>query len=150
MSNGLAWNSDDSVMYYIDTGALHLYTFDYDKEKGTLSNQKVLIDYFQHALALPDGMCIDTKGRLWVASFTGQRVTCWDPKTKESVMTLKIPGAQRITSCCFGGPEYKWLFVTSATVGASEEELADNPNSGHVFVIKDLGACGTPAHKFNS
>ena len=150
LSNGLDWNQDDNVMYYIDSiPTKTLYTFAYNKENGSVTDQKVLIDYGQDAeLAIPDGMCTDTAGRLWVASFNGQRLTCWDPETKERVMTLKIPGAKRVTSCCFGGPGYSWLFVTSATYGASKEELAESPNAGALFVIKDLGAHGMPAHKF--
>ena len=154
LSNGLDWNAADDTMYYIDTRPKNLYKFAYDKETGTLSDRKVLIDYSQDpGLGLPDGMCVDNMGRLWVASFgvepgSGGRVTCWDPRTGERVMTLKIPGAQRITSCCFGGPDYRWLFVTSAQFGASEEELKNMPNSGALFVVKDLGAKGGPAHKF--
>lgn len=95
-----------------------------------------------------DGMCTDEKGRIWVAMFNGQSITCWDPATKKILLTVKIPGAKCITSCCFGGPNYDWMFVTSATFSSSEQELADYPNSGDLFVIKDLGARGTPAHKF--
>ena len=136
-------------MYYIDTVAYSLYSFTYDKGDGSIVDKKVLIDYSQDTeLSFPDGMCVDADGRLWVASFGGQRVTCWNPQTKERVMTLTIPGAKRITSCCFGGPGYSWLFVTSARYGATAEELAENANSGAVFVIKDLGARGMPAHKF--
>lgn len=149
LSNGLDWNAADNTMYYIDTDAKNLYKFAYSKEDGTLSGKEVLIDYSQDAeLGFPDGMCVDSMGRLWVASFSGQGVTCWDPSTKKRLMTLKIPGAKRITSCCFGGPNYEWMFVTSAVYGASEEELATNPNSGALFVVKDLGAKGAPAHKF--
>ena len=150
LSNGLDWNGEDNIMYYIDTYPKHLYSFAYDSKTGTLSNKQVCIDYGQYSeLGFPDGMCVDSKGRLWVASFGGQwGVTCWDPVSKERLLTVKIPGARNITSCCFGGPNYKWLFVTSATYGASEEELAQSPNAGALFVVKDLGASGTPAHKF--
>ncbi len=149
LSNGLAWNLTDDVMYYIDTFAKCIYSYNYDKESGLITNKQVLIDYAKDdALALPDGMCSDDKGRLWVASFGGERVTCWDPVTKERVMTVKIPGAKNITSCCFGGPDYKWMFVTSATFRLSEEDLTTFPNSGSVFVIKDLGAKGTLPNKF--
>ena len=155
LSNGIGWNLADDQLYHIDSLLYKVFSYAYNRLNGSVSNQEVLIDYKQDKdLGLPDGMCTDTKGRLWVASFgstpgqTGQRVTCWDPQTKERLMTLKIPGAKRVTSCCFGGPNYEWLFVTSATFGASEEELAEYPNSGAVFVVKDLGACGFPANKF--
>lgn len=136
-------------MYYIDSTIKSLYTFAYSKD-GSISQQEVLIDYAKDAeLAYPDGMCRDTEGRLWVASFGGQRVTCWDPKTNEpESRDLEDTWCQEDQSCCFGGPNYEWLFVTSARYGADDEELADNPNSGALFVVKDLGTRGTPAHKF--
>ena len=150
LSNGLAWNPADDMMYYIDSHAKSIYSYVYDNEIGMIKDKKVLIDYAQDdALALPDGMCTDEKGRLWVASFGAQRVTCWDPETKQKVMTVMIPGAKNITSCCFGGPNYEWLFVTSAAGMLTEEELEAFPNSGSLFVIKDLGTRGTPANKFN-
>jgi len=149
LSNGLAWNLADDVMYYIDSYAMCMYSYSYNKDSGLITDKQVLIDYAQDdALAIPDGMCSDDKGRLWVASFGGERVTCWDPTTKERVMTVKIPGAKNITSCCFGGPNYEWMFVTSASLRLTEDELAAYPNSGSVFVIKDLGAKGVPPNKF--
>lgn len=151
VSNGLDWSRENDVMYYIDSAPKKLYTFAYNGEEASLSNQAILIDYSKDdALGFPDGMCTDAEGRLWVASFCGQRVTCWDPKTKGKLLTVKIPGAKNITSCCFGGPNYEWLFVTSATYGLSEKEFAEYPNSGALFVIKDLGTRGFPANKFKN
>lgn len=151
LSNGMDWNEEDNTMYYIDSIPKCIYSFSYNRETGTVSNQEPLVDYNQDSdLAFPDGMCRDAKGRLWVASFGGQRVTCWDPASKERLLTVKIPGAKRITSCCFGGPNYEWLFVTSASYDADEQELADYPNSGAIFVVKDLGARGVAAYKFKS
>jgi len=148
LSNGIGWNLADDVMYYIDSHAKKVYRYVYDNKYGNVRNREIFIDYAQDdALALPDGMCTDDKGRLWVASFGGGRITCWDPENRQRLLTVKIPGAKNITSCCFGGPNYKWLFVTSATIGLSEEELKAYPNSGSVFVIKDLGAKGGPANK---
>ena len=114
-----------------------------------MSDQEVLVDYAKDSeLGSPDGMCTDVKGRLWVASFGSARVTCWNPDTREKVLTVKIPEAINITSCCFGGPNYEWLFVTSATAAVSDENMAIYPKSGSLFVIKDLGTRGFPAHKF--
>ena len=143
------WSPEDNIMYYIDTIDKTVYSFSYQHETGTLSNQQPLVDYSQHSdLALPDGMCRDTQGRLWVASTAGgECVTCWSPAGEE-VMRIKIPGAKCVTSCCFGGPNYEWMFVTTTPYGCSEQELADYPNSGSLFVVKDLGTRGTAAHKF--
>ena len=35
--------------------------------------------------AIPDGMCIDTEGKLWVACYNGGRVLRIDPQTGQSV-----------------------------------------------------------------
>lgn len=148
-SNGLGWNLADNTMYYIDTCKKSVYSYSYDHLKGLVSDRKVFIDYAQDPeLGMPDGMCTDHKGRLWVASIEGGRVMCWDPQTKERVLTVKIPGVKNVTSCCFGGPNYEWLFVTSATFYVSKEDLKVYPNCGLLFVIKDLGTRGLPAHKF--
>ena len=144
ISNGIGWNLVEDTMYHIDSLVEKVYSYSYCRQDGSTSNKKIFIDYAQED-GCPDGMCIDTKGRLWVAIFNGQQVICWDPQTKEKLMTLKIPGAKKITSCCFGGPNYEWMFVTS---GSSEEELGEFPNAGAVFVVKDLGAKGSPPHKF--
>ena len=148
MPNGIAWNLADDAMYYIDSLKKKLFSWSYSRD-GSISDQKVFIDYAKDPdLGYPDGMCTDEKGRLWVASFGNPRVTCWDPQTKERVLTVIIPGAKYVTSCCFGGPNYEWLFVTSGCGFISEEELKVYPTAGSLFVIKDLGTRGFPAHKF--
>ena len=95
-------------------------------------------------------MCIDTEGRLWIASFKSGKVTCWDPTTGEHVTDITIPGALNVTSCCFGGPNYEWLFVTTASFKTNEDEEAKKryPNAGDLFVIKDTGARGFPGNKY--
>ena len=92
-------------MYYVDSLPKKVYAFDYSEQEGTVTNQRACIDYTKdESLGFPDGMCMDMKGRAWVAGFFGQSVTCWDMNTGEMVDQVKIP-AKRITSCCFGGSE---------------------------------------------
>ena len=149
-SNGLDWSLDKKTMYYIDSFPKKLYSFDFDITEGTLSNQKTAVDYScDDKLGLPDGMCIDNSGHLWVAGFSGGAVTCWDPSTSAILSQVHFP-ARKITSCCFGGPNYEWLFVTSATWGSGADELAKFPNSGGIFVVKGIGATGMPANCFDS
>ena len=37
ISNGLAWNADDTIMYYIDSIPRHVYAYDFDSTNGTIS-----------------------------------------------------------------------------------------------------------------
>ena len=144
ISNGLGWSLDNKTMYYIDSPPRHIYSFDYNLTDGAIANQKIAIDFGQQGHnGLPDGMCTDIEGRIWVASFSGGFVSCFDPKTGDLILCVEIPGAKEITSCCFGGPGHSWLFVTSANLSPN-----GGPNAGSVFVIKDLGTKGLPASRF--
>ena len=147
ISNGMGWSLDNSTMYYIDSLPRKVYSFDFDLASGMISSQKVCVDYAKDdSLGFPDGMCTDNEGRLWVASFGKGMVTCWDPKTGGEIVRVKIPGVNNITSCCFGGPDFSWLFVTTASYGVREP--SKEPNAGGIFVVKNLGAKGLPANRF--
>ena len=148
VSNGMAWSPDGSRMYFIDTVPAKVYAFDYDEQEGTVSNQQVCVDYMQDkTLGFPDGMCTDINGRLWVCGFYGPGVTCFDPQTGKQLAQVDLP-VYNATSCCFGGPDYDWLFVTSASFATDEEEWVKYPHSGGIFVVKGLGAKGMPASRF--
>jgi sugar lactone lactonase YvrE len=80
----------------------------------------------------PDGMTIDCEGMLWVGMWGGSAVTRWNPKTGEMIGRIAMP-AERITSCCFGGPNYTDLYITSARTGLSQDALDLQPLAGGVF-----------------
>ena len=37
ISNGLAWNPDDDIFYYIDSPTKQVVAYDYDSDNGTIS-----------------------------------------------------------------------------------------------------------------
>ena len=37
ISNGLAWNEDNTIMYYIDSFPRKVYAFDFDIKEGSIS-----------------------------------------------------------------------------------------------------------------
>ena len=67
----------------------------------------------------------------------------------EILQTVEIPGARRITSCCFGGPNLDELYVTSCADGFTDEDYAEQPNAGSLFKITGLGVRGVPSEKFS-
>ena len=149
VSNGITWSLDWSTMYYIDSAPKKVYSFKYNETSGSLSDQKVIIDYATDpSLGLPDGMCRDSEGMLWIAGFTGASVIRWNPQTGEKLMKVAIP-ALRTTSCCFGGPKYDILYVTSASENATVDELAQYPQSGAIFAVTGLGVTGLPPCQFD-
>lgn len=146
ISNGLAWSHNDRSFYYIDTPTFQVVHYDYDKDTGTITNKTTAIHIPREA-GFPDGMTIDTEGMLWIAHWGGWQITRWDPATGKQLTSLKLP-VSNVTSCTFGGNTLEDLYITSARKGLTETELREQPLAGSLFVIKNCGYIGVPAHEF--
>jgi sugar lactone lactonase YvrE len=147
ISNGIAWNSDNTILYFIDTPTFEVVSYQFNKITGDISERKVVIQIPKED-GHPDGMTIDTEGMLWIAHWDGWQVTRWNPLTGEKLSFIQMP-VSKVTSCIFGGPELKDLFITSARKGLSEEALKEQPLAGALFVIRNCGYQGLPAFEFN-
>lgn len=153
ISNGIAWNPSWTKMYFVDSYPKKIYSLDYDEEAGMITNQQVSINYtIDGNLGIPDGMCTDGEGKLWVASFkfsgrTGY-VTRWDPDSGKKLAQIPIPTSQ-VTSCCFGGSDYSTLFVTTAFYHLPDRELEKCPRAGDIFTVTDTGVKGLPGNRYN-
>ncbi len=146
ISNGLAWNADNSVMYYINTPTNYVFAFDYDIETGNISNQRVVID-LTHEQGYADGMTIDEEGMLWIAFYGGWRVDRYDPSTGKLLQQIELP-AENVTCCTFGGPDLDDLYITTATQGMSEQQLKEQPDAGKLFVVENISVKGMLPQKF--
>ncbi|XP_068082338.1 uncharacterized protein [Anabrus simplex] len=143
-SNGLAWSLDNKIMYYIDSLTYKVEAFDFDIEKGHISNRRTAFDFkCNNVEGVPDGMAIDTEGKLWVACFNGSQVIRVDPSNGKLLKSVPMP-AQYITSVTFGGPNLDELFVTSASVNMTEEDKKAKPAAGCTFRVTGIGAKGFP------
>lgn len=144
VSNGLAWDSHDAIMYFIDSGTGGVDAFDYDAETGAISNRRRFVD-LESGLGLPDGMTIDSEDCIWVAVWGGGQVRRYTPEgTLDAV--VELPAAQ-VTSCTFGGLSLDLLFVTSAAAGLEEAERNKQPHAGAVFRIEP-GVTGMAPSRF--
>lgn len=139
LSNGLGWSPDGGTFYFADTPTGRIDAFDYDGATGTLSARRA----FAHVpVGLPDGLCVDDDGGVWVALWGGSAVVRYDPNgTEDARIELDVPN---ITSCAFGGARGDTLFITTASVDLSEEFLAEHPDAGRLFRA-DVGRSGPPA-----
>jgi sugar lactone lactonase YvrE len=140
VSNGIGWSPDNTLMYFADTPTGRVDVFDYDLATGEATSGRPLIE-----MESPDGLCVDADGCLWVAVWDGGQIRRYTP---DGVLdrTVTLP-AIHTTACAFGGPGLTDLYVTTARAGLSEEQLAEQPLAGSLFVLPDLGA-GLPSTVF--
>ncbi len=148
ISNGLAWSKDKKSFYLIDTPTKTVYEFDYNDESGEISNRRELI-VIQENNGSPDGMTIDEEGMLWIAHWDGWKVSRWNPNTGMMLHEIYLP-VSRVTSCSFGGEDLDDLYITSAKVGLTEEEILQQPLAGSLFVIEKCGFRGLQTYIFQS
>jgi sugar lactone lactonase YvrE len=94
----------------------------------------------------PDGLTLDTEGRLWLALWGGSAVCCYSPSA-EAEAIVRLP-ASHVTSCTFGGPDLGDLYITSAWTELSDEQRAREPLAGRLFRCRP-GAVGRPANRFD-
>lgn len=143
VSNGLGWSPDGATMYYIDSPTYRVDALPFDPDSGELGPRRPLVTLEEPGM--PDGLCVDDEGCLWVASFGGSRVDRFTPDGRLDTV-VNVPAAQ-VTSCAFGGADGGDLFITTARVGLSEPELAAQPGAGGIFRCRP-GVTGRPATPF--
>lgn len=146
ISNGIAWNSDNTIMYYIDTPTRHIVAYDFDVETGNITNKRIAVDV-AHEKGYPDGMTIDTDGMLWVAYYGGWEVIQYNPANGKALQQINIPVANA-TCCTFGGPGMNDLYITTARKELTPVELAQQPLAGSVFIVRNLPVKGIKPFAF--
>lgn len=142
--NGLAWSLDGATMYIADTRRGAIYAFPFDAANGTLGERRVFAD-LGDLPGGPDGATIDADGGLWSAQFDGGCVIRYDASGRmDRVVRLPVT---RPTSCGFGGPGYRQLFVTTAMRGLDADQRRAEPLAGRVLAL-DVGVAGLPPVPF--
>ncbi|WP_218814243.1 SMP-30/gluconolactonase/LRE family protein [Rickettsiella endosymbiont of Dermanyssus gallinae] len=138
VSNGIAWNLDNSRMYMCDSPARQIYEYEFDPIKGRLGAFHVFAQ-IPESEGFPDGLTVDSEGYIWSCHWDGWQITRYKPTGEiDSIIPMPVP---RPTSCCFGGGDLKTLYVTSASVGLSASILDDAPQSGQLFAL-EIGVKG--------
>lgn len=141
-SNGLAWRPDGRLLYWSDTKSHTIWTFDVDPMDGALSGQRRFASFpvkvpgqdLSSYGGRPDGAAMDSEGAYWCAMFEGQRLLRLAPDGSV-LREVRLP-VRCATMPCFGGPDLKTLFVTTAREGRPADELAAQPLAGCVLQLR--------------
>jgi sugar lactone lactonase YvrE len=147
VQNGPAWSPDNTTLYVCDSPLRVIYQYRFDSILGTISDRSIFATIPDHA-GYPDGITVDSEGYVWNAHWDGWQVTRYAPNGKiDRVINLPV---QRPTSCCFGGQDMTTLYITSARVHLSQEELKRGPKAGCVFAVEtEIKGLQEPAFIFN-
>jgi sugar lactone lactonase YvrE len=155
-ANGLAWSPDGRTAYWADTAAHQVRAFDFDAASGQLSNPRVFYQATPKPAGWawgsaapyggrPDGASVDAEGCYWSAQYEGGRLLRISPSGQ---VLAEVPTpALCPTMPCFGGPDLKTLFVTTARHGRSQAELALYPGAGCVWAMR-VEVAGLPVNGF--
>lgn len=125
LGNGLAWNKDNTKFYFNDSIEHKVFIYDYDINKGIISNRKVLAEID----GIPDGMTIDDNDNLFIAIWGGNRIEVRDSISGKILDIINIP-TKLVTSCTFSGENYDGLIITTASLSELDEY------AGKVFKLK--------------
>lgn len=145
ISNGMDWSPDGSRFYYADSITGRVDVFDYETGSGTLENRRPLVTIPSNK-GVPDGLCCDRNGNIWLALWDGGALECFEGRTGSSLARIPMPVA-KVSSCCFGGENLDQLFITTAWEGNDRARRDAEPLAGGIFVVRPgvSGQAPTPA-----
>ncbi len=136
ISNTVCWSPDHRRFYFGDSIRNLIWVHDHDLASGEITGERTFLEGFERGA--PDGSSVDADGALWNCRYGGGcvvRVTA-DGRIDR---VIEMPVAN-ITTCAFGGPDLKTLYITTAQGDRAEERLA-----GSLFAL-DVEIPGAPAH----
>ena len=133
VTNGIGLSPDGRTLYHSDSTSKGLWVHDVAAD-GSLSNRRHIgRNAFERGI--PDGLCVDADGNLWVAHVGGRRVAKLSP-TGELIDEIPVP-AKAVTSVAFGGPDHDEMYIVTA------DNLDDENRRGSIFRTRP-GVTGVP------
>ncbi|MCB1498468.1 MAG: SMP-30/gluconolactonase/LRE family protein [Bauldia sp.] len=114
IANTFGWSPDATRFYFADTLTNTIDVYDYDVGAGAIANRRPFFAGFGRGL--PDGSAVDSEGHLWNARYGGGCVVRVAPDGTVAGV-IEMP-CENITTCTFGGPDLRTLYVTTAAGGS--------------------------------
>ena len=139
--NGPAFSPDNSLMLHTDSWLRIIYIFDFNSKLGLIKNKRIW-KKFGVEDGIPDGMCFDSQGFVWIAHWGSGKVCRYDIDGV-LMMAYHLPVSQ-VSNVCFGGRYLDHLFVTTALVGLDSDQIKAQDLAGSLFKISNTGVFGLP------
>ena len=116
ISNGMGFSPDLRTWYWTCSTQREIWRFDYDAERGAvgLDTGRRIYEAKHHDPdhVVPDGLAVDTQGRLWSARWGGSCVVQHDTDGRV-IRRIDVPTA-KVTSLAFGGPNLDEMLITTS------------------------------------
>lgn len=106
--NGLCFSPDERTLYISDSSDRYHQVYALRMQPGDTATDPQV--FFVMPAGVPDGMCVDSEGRLYIAGLDGVYVCAVDGN-----LLGKLPCPEMVTNCCFGGPGRHTLFMTAVS-----------------------------------
>ncbi len=134
--NGTVLTPDGRTLIIGETYAARLTAFDV-ADDGSLSNRRV---WAQLDGAVPDGICLDAEGAVWVASpISGAALRI----REGGEVAARVAVEHQTFACMLGGPERKHLFLCTAR--DADPTVCRAERSGRIEVVEvEVPGAGLP------
>lgn len=143
VANSIAFSPDGRLIYFTDSPQRRIWCAKYEAS-GKIGAVEVFADLSSEQ-GVPDGSCVDAEGGLWNAQWDGSCLIRFDASGRVT-HRVALP-VTRPTCPAIGGEKFDRLFVTSARVGLSEQQLHAQPLAGAVLSFSP-DVPGQPEHRF--
>lgn len=140
--NGLALTEGGDALYVAEPGGARLRRFAIEAD-GTLAGEELVTPQGggDAPVVIPDGICLDDQGGIWLADPVHARVLRVEPDGSTDVV---IPFARgHPLACVLGGPGRRTLFITVSNI-TSKAELAPQPGGCLMSVDVNHAGAGRP------
>ena len=135
--NGAVIAPDNKSLIVAESFASRLAVFDI-KDDGSLANYAVWANLGE--TVVPDGICLDAEGAIWVTNSGGNDVI----RVKRGGEVVgRLTVASRAYACMLGGPDRRSLYLTTAAPGMFAD--LKSKRSGRIEVVQvDVPGDGLP------
>jgi sugar lactone lactonase YvrE len=138
--NSICFSPDGGTLYYCDSTQPRILCCDYDAQSAHVANSRVFVT-LPEAGSCADGSTIDAEGFLWNAQWGAARVVRYSPQGRIDLVVHLL--AKNPSCVAFGGLQLDQVYISTARLGLSAEDLGRLEQSGGIYRW-DSPAIGLP------